>query len=87
MQKLAWTRNIWRVGLPKRNLEQRKLLDIEQRVLGPEDHDTVGVKGDLASTLSEEGHLAESGEIATGSPRTKTTGAGAGSLLYACFNE
>jgi eukaryotic-like serine/threonine-protein kinase len=58
MQKLAWTL-VLEGRFAEAESQQRKLLGIEQRVLGPEDHDTVGVKGDLATTLSEEGHLAE----------------------------
>lgn len=55
-QKLAWT--LYNEGrFAEAESQQRKLLNIDQRVLGPDDHDTVGVKGDLATTLSDEGNL------------------------------
>jgi hypothetical protein len=39
------------------------LVDIEERVLGAEDNDTLGVMGDLATTLSAEGHLSEAEKL------------------------
>jgi non-specific serine/threonine protein kinase/serine/threonine-protein kinase len=62
MQKLAWTL-VLEGRFAEAESQQRKLLDIEQRFLGPDDHDTVGVKGDFATTLSEEGHLAEAEKL------------------------
>src|SRR5581483_9971750 len=61
-QRLAWT--LFEEGhLPEAEAQQRRLVDIERRVLGPRDPETIGTMGDLATTLDEEGHSAESEKL------------------------
>jgi non-specific serine/threonine protein kinase/serine/threonine-protein kinase len=62
MKDLAWT--LFQQGhLAEAESHQRKLLDLERRVLGPEHHDTLGTMGDLATTLAEEGSLADAEKL------------------------
>lgn len=59
MQRLAWT--LFQQGrYADAEVQQRRLVDIERRLLGPANAQTVGTMGDLATTLDEEGHSAES---------------------------
>jgi non-specific serine/threonine protein kinase/serine/threonine-protein kinase len=62
MKDLAWT--LFQQGhLAEAESQQRKLLDVERRVLGTAHHDTLGTMGDLATTLAEEGNLAEAEKL------------------------
>jgi len=57
-QRLAWT--LFREGkLAEAEAQQQRLIDVERRVLGPQNAETVGVMGDLATTLDVEGHTVE----------------------------
>lgn len=61
-QRLAWT--LFREGrLAEAEAQQKALLELERRTLGPESEDTLGVMGDLATILDEEGHTTESEEV------------------------
>jgi serine/threonine protein kinase len=61
-QRLAWT--LFQEGrLGEAETQQRRLVDIERHLLGPQNSETVGTMGDLATTLDEEGHSAESEKL------------------------
>jgi len=57
-QRLAWT--LFRQNrLAEAEAQERKLLDVERRVFGPQDSETVGTMGDMSTILDAEGHTEE----------------------------
>ena len=61
-QRLAWT--LFREGrLAEAEAQEKSLVELEQRTLGPENGETLGAMGDFATILQEEGRLPEAEKI------------------------